>query len=109
MDVLQPKYWDFIGDGDLTWKDAMLEQRIYFCKVGSAFLRATFELPPGYVIDVLEGPLVVALGWSDDSEPVSDNERDELVRRMVEPLNRFFRALRFGKVGFFDVLPISEA
>ena len=54
----QYKYWDFIEDGDFDWKGATLEENVYFREVAAGFLRATFEPPAGYVIDVLEAKYV---------------------------------------------------
>jgi hypothetical protein len=98
------RHWDFIEDGDLEWHEATQEEQIHFREVAAAFLRTTFNPPAGYVIDVLEAQYaqsrlpVIALGWNHDPEPLSVNERQEFIRRMVEPLNRFVRAVDWREV-----------
>ncbi|MES2461308.1 MAG: hypothetical protein V4671_12060 [Armatimonadota bacterium] len=99
------KFWDFIENGDFGWTDATPEEELYFREVAAAFLRATFEPPTGYFIDVLEAGYsgsrfpVIALGWNHDPEPLSPNDRQEFIRRMVEPLNRFVRSVDWEEVG----------
>jgi hypothetical protein len=97
--TLRYKYWDFIENGDFDWLDATPAEHVYFREVAAAFLRATFEPPEGYVIDVLEAQYhesrfsVIALGWNHEQEPISLNERTKFIRRMIEPLKRFVHAV----------------
>lgn len=103
QEELQHKYWDFIENGDFGWEGASPEENVYFREVVAAFLRTTFQPPAGYVIDVLEAEYVsrfpvVALGWNFEHEPLSLPERQELVRSLAGPLNRFVSAVDWNVV-----------
>lgn len=101
--VGQHKYWDFIEDGYFDWKGATPKENVYFREVAAGFLRATFEPPAGYVVDVLEAKYVslfpvIALGWNYEHEPLSLSERQAFIRTMVEPLHRFVSAVDWAIV-----------
>lgn len=93
------RYWDFIENGDFDWEGASQREQVYFREVAAAFLRATFEPPSGYVIDVLEAEYngsrfhVVALGWDQEPEPLPLTERQDFIQDLVRPLNQFVRAV----------------
>ena len=99
----QYRFWDFIEDGDFDWIEASPEENVYFREVAAAFLRATFEPPAGYVIDVLEAKyvslfLVIALGWNQEPEPLTLPERREFIHSMAASLNRFVSAVNWEAV-----------
>lgn len=111
--ALQHKYWDFIENGSFDWTEASPEENVYFREAIVAFLRATFEPPNGYVIDVLEAKYVglfpvIALGWNHEIEPLSLPERRELIRRMAEPLDRFVNAVDWEAVSQIKFGPRAE-
>lgn len=97
-------FWDFIEQGHFDWPEASPEEAVYFREVAASFLRATFTLPDGYIIDVLEAQHhqsrfpVIALGWNQEPEPLHLHECKELIRRMVDPLNRFVAAVNWQEV-----------
>ena len=99
-------YWTFIEYGcSFEWPEASSEEKVYFREIATAFLRATFDVPEGYVIDVLETQHyqsrfpVISLGWNCEPEPMSLKDRCEFIRRMEEPLDRFVRAVDWQEVG----------
>ena len=100
-DNMTHRCWNFIEEADIGTPQTAAEQ-VYFREIAAAYLRATFTPPDGYVIDVLEAQHqskfpVIALGWN-EPEPLGVNERREFIRRMVEPLNRFCRAVDWHEV-----------
>ena len=100
---LRHKYWDFIENGFFDWKGASPEENVYFREVAAAFLRTTFPPPAGYVIEVLEAEYVsrfpvIALGWNFEHEPLSLPERQEFVRHLAGPLDRFVNAVDWNAV-----------
>ena len=42
---------------------------------------------------------MIALGWSQEPEPLSLNQRCEFIRRLIYPLNRFVQAVDWAEVG----------
>ena len=81
------------------------EEQVYFREVAVAYLRVTFAPPLGYGIDALEAEYngtrfpVIVLGWHCDPEPLSLNERHELIRRIIDPLNRFVQSVDWQEIG----------
>lgn len=96
------KYWDFAEDfgGSFNGIAITPEQEVYFRELAAAFLRVTFPVPPGCVIEVIEAKYighfpVIAVGWNTELEP--DGVREFIVL-LNKALHEFIESMDWQRI-----------